>query len=130
MNSQEEAELENPKATIQSLKNRIEDLEHNSEMWAQENSELRTKNAELSRELNSLRREAEKGFEYYPGPSSHCAMCEADLTNPLGKNESKAKVERRVAHGLCDTCRPQYDQLHPGSRLSPQAEVGPDLRPV
>lgn len=119
---------------IQSLNNRIEDLNTKLENYEEENGQLRAKNSELWTELVGLRREAEQGFEYYPGPSSNCVMCDVDITSTEGEpNEPKEKIKLRIAHGLCDECKPQYDQLHPESRVNPQAgveEEKPKLRTV
>lgn len=108
----------------QRLENKIQDLECQVEQLQAELAEKTDKVTELWTELNALRREADKGFDYYPGPSSNCVICDAGLTETEGQpNEPKEKIALRIAHGLCDECKPNFDTLHPGARVNPQAGV-------
>lgn len=101
------------------VRNHASDMTTKLENYEEENEQLRAKNTELWRDLLALRREAEQGFDYYPGPSSHCLMCEVPLV-VMKDGETEEQAKDRVAHGLCDECKPQYDQLHPGARLKPE----------
>jgi len=95
---------------LQRLMNKLEDLGSALDLAKVELDQARTKNTELWTELLALRREAEQGFNYYPGPSSHCVICECALSGDV-----------QIAHGLCESDKENFDQLHPGARLNPQA---------
>ena len=112
------SKLEDPEArgafhmSLGRLKNRIEDAFITTENYEEMIGQLSAKNAEISKELMGLRCEAEQGFDYYPGPSSECAMCQKEFDGDMNM----------IAHGLCTVCKSKFDSLHPGARLSPAAK--------